>query len=469
MERATLDLPRLYEQDFNEFCTAAWPQIEPRPFVPNRYTTIICNALQQCYQGKIKRLLISIPPRSGKSIIASVLFPAWCWARDPKLKLLTGSYSRDYATRDTTKARYLLESPWYQTHWPEVKLVHDQNQKTYYRNTAQGERMIYSVGGQLTAGGADIIGIDDPLNAIDAFSPTIRNRCNSWYGEALVSRLDNQNTGVIYCIMQRLHVNDLAGFLTKNNPRLWTHISLPMEYEGNKNRYEWRKKPGQLLHTRISHRRLQELKSEMGTLAYNAQYQQSPQPRGGNIISPKWIKTCTQAALPRMVKTSLSWDTAIKEGEENDYSACVWCGKSEEGTYYLQVKLNDKLVYPDLRKRVELIAIACNPDEILIEDKASGQQLVQDFQRIGSFAVIGVVPGQDLPTSDKSKTQRLNYCAPLFEAGKVILVENQYTALLAEQLTTFPACQNDDILDAATLYLCRERRYVATPSEIGWL
>ena len=455
----------VYEQDFSEFCADAWNIIEPNQYVHSYYDTILSRALGAVASGRIRRLIINVAPRSGKSTKCCVLFPAWLWTHRPTLKLLTGSYARDYAIRDATKSRYLFTSPWYQQLWPELIFAKDQNQKTYYRNTKGGERFTFSVGGMITGGGADIIIIDDPLNAMDAFSKRKRDNCNTWFGEALISRLDNQDKGAIIIVMQRLHNEDLTGFLTSAENHGWEHVVLPMEYDANiSSKHDKRTTPGELLHKRISKDRLEALKVEMGGLAYAGQYQQTPTIRGGNIIQHDWILTVKRAALPKIIKASWSWDTAIKDGEQNDYSAGVWCGVGDNGQYYIDVRYRERVQYPALKRMVEMLWKERIAQEVLVEDKASGQQLVQDFRRLG-IPVIGVIPGKDIPGADKSKMQRLNYCSPLFEAGKVHLVEGRYTAACIEELTGFPAAPHDDILDAITLFLCRERRYdrIKTP------
>jgi predicted phage terminase large subunit-like protein len=335
--------------------------------------------------------------------------------------------------------------------WGEsFKFSTDQNQKTYYKNSENGERISFSVGGALTGAGGDIIIIDDPINAMDANSLVKRDHVNTWFSESLTTRLNDPATGRILVIMQRLHQQDLTGYLISDPNTSYKQIILPMRYEGDKNEYDARKNVGEILTLRHTDKTLSQLESDLGSYATAGQLQQRPSPREGGIIKNKWIKYYSE--LPKVKKWSWSWDTAIKEGQQNDYSVGTLWAECEDG-YYLVDMYRAKLEYPELRNQVRILYEKQNCSEVLVEDKASGQQIVQDFKRIGKMPVIPMIPGKDMP---RSKLERVELISPLFESGKVYFPRDQkWVSSIVDELVNFPNAAHDDIVDSISQYLSR--------------
>jgi predicted phage terminase large subunit-like protein len=330
----------------------------------------------------------------------------------------------------------------------EFKFQSDQNQKTAYSNDQQGERLSFSVGGSLTGSGGDIIIIDDPINSKDSNSLVIRESVNRWYDEALSTRLNDPRTGKILLIMQRLHQNDLTGHLLSSG--VWDHLILPMRYEPCKNDYDKRKKEGAILTMRHDEDSLRALEKTLGSYGTASQLQQRPAPREGGIIKERWLKFYRE--LPTVKKWSWSWDTAIKEGENNDFSVGTLWAECDNG-YYLVDMFRRKVEYPELRQNVKLRYEGQKSSEVLIEDKSSGQQALQDFKRIGTMPIIAMVPGRDM---GRSKTERVEFVSPTFEAGKVFLPERKpWVQDVIDELINFPNATHDDIVDTITQYLSR--------------
>ncbi len=447
------------EKSLYEFVKYAWDKIDSTAYIDDWYIEVICQYLEDLFFGKIKRLIINMPPRCGKSLICSVFFPVWCWIKDPSLDLFTGSYASALAIRDCVKSRYLIESPWFNEIWQgKICFSKDQNQKTYYTNLDRGKRQVFSIGGMVTGEGADIILLDDPINAMDAESEIVRNSTNQFLSESLSTRLNNPATGRILVNMQRLHVNDPSGFLLESGD--WEHLCLPMRYEKDQGRpYDIRTEEGEILSSRFTPEALKSIEDSLslfgGLNAVIAQMQQRPLLREGGYIKHQWLKY--YGVLPKVKMFSWSFDTAIKKGQKNSYSAATLWAECEDG-YYLVDMWREKLEYPELKRQVEILYNGHPSGEVLIEDKASGQQLLQDFKRIKNLPVIAMTPGKDMGLS---KEERISFCSGHFEAGKVFFPRNKpWMKHVVSELTDFPQAPHDDILDTITQYLSKRLKNI---------
>lgn len=222
-------------RSFAYFVKRAWPMIDPAPLVWGWHLDALCAHLQAVTEGRIKRLIINIPPGHAKSMIVSVLWPAWSWARRPSWQVMTASYDETLATRDAVKTRTLIETPWFRellTRDPRTgkswELAGDQNVKTYYANTAFGFRMCVTVGSG-TGKRGDALVIDDPQNAQKALDDDQRQKVIVWKTETMSSRFNDMDDAVEVIIQQRLHEEDLAGFLLKSGG--YVHLCLASEWE----------------------------------------------------------------------------------------------------------------------------------------------------------------------------------------------------------------------------------------------
>ena len=235
----------LAERSLHEFIKQMWDSIEPGAFKDNWHIGIICEHLQAVTQGEIQRLIINIPPRCMKSISVSCGWPAWTWAQrgdapleaGPGTRFLYAAHSLALSVRDSVKTRRIIESPLYQQWYGDrITLEDDQNTKIRFDNKQKGYRLATSVGGSLTGDGGDILVMDDPLNATDAQSEVVREACNDWWDTSMSTRLNDESTGAIVVIMQRLHENDFTGYLLDKIDEEWRSKigniwCLPMRYE----------------------------------------------------------------------------------------------------------------------------------------------------------------------------------------------------------------------------------------------
>jgi hypothetical protein len=259
-----------------------------------------------------------------------------------------------------------------------------------FMTTAQGFRMATSVGGVVTGRGGDIIIVDDPLKPGEALSDTGRKAVNEWFDNTLLSRLNNKEKGIIIIVMQRLHQDDLVGQVLERGG--WEVLNFPAIAEEDEchvietifGTRTFTRKAGEALHPqRESLESLRRTRELVGEYTFLSQYQQAPVPKGGAMIKTDWFRYYPPAQLPNSFTYTLqSWDTANKSGELNDYSVCTTWGVAG-GKYYLLDVFRRRLEYPDLKRAVWEQARRYPHPKVLIEDKGSGTQLIQELKREG--------------------------------------------------------------------------------------
>src|ERR1039457_6402524 len=223
-DRALLDT--FLRDDLSKFIHRSFQTVSPgQTFEGNWHIDAMAWALQQCFEGKIRRLIITVPPRHLKSICASVAFPAWALGRNPALRFMCVSHSSELASVHSRDCRRVMEADWFQNLFPHSRLG-EKNTEMEFATESQGCRFATSVGGTLTGRGGEIIILDDVLKADDGISNAKRSSVNEWFGRSLYSRLDDKRSGVIIVIMQRLHMEDLVGYLLQQDN--WVHLNLPV-------------------------------------------------------------------------------------------------------------------------------------------------------------------------------------------------------------------------------------------------
>ena len=320
--------------------------------------------------------------------------------------------------------------------------------------TKGGGRFAVPVGGSFTGRGADVIIIDDPMKAGDAQSESARRAVNDWYGTTLLSRLDDKGKGAIILVMQRLHEDDLAGKLLRDGG--WRHLDLPAIAEEDEEitigpGIVHHRRKGEVLHPeREPLAVLDEIKREMGSLTFSAQYLQRPVPLEGNLVKRDWIQWFdTAPSRGGGAQVVQSWDVASTTGETNDYSVCTtWLVVKR--TYYLLDVWRGRLEFPQVKQK--LIALACEykPNCILIEQAGPGLHLIQEF---GANPVSGVpMPIPIKPDGDK--IVRMEAQSARFEAGQVHLPkEAPWLAAFLHEMLAFPNSRHDDQIDSVSQFL----------------
>ncbi|GAA3740091.1 hypothetical protein GCM10022269_15830 [Sphingorhabdus rigui] len=324
-------LDALLRRSLHSFVRKAFTTVSPgEQFLPNWHLESLCHHLELVRAGKIRRLKIEVPPRSLKSVCASVAFPAFVLGHDPTAKIITVSYSNDLAAKHAADCRAVMPAPWYKALFPETRLSADKNQESNYETTKRGYRYATSVGGTLTGRGGNLIIIDDPLKPEDAMSQTKREAVNAWYSRTLLSRLNNKANDAIILVQQRLHMDDLAGHVDALDD--WVTLRLPAIAEedtqvpiGPGKVYD--RKAGDILHpARETLAILEGLKLALGSTIFSAQYQQCPVPPDGEVVKWAWFKRYAAAPPQHAMTICQSWDTASKADEQHDFSVCTTWG-----------------------------------------------------------------------------------------------------------------------------------------------
>lgn len=438
------------KNDLSAFIHKSFNTINPGvKYNHNWHIDIIAEYLKEAYNGNIKRLIINIPPRGLKSVCVSVAFPAWVLGKQPSSRIIVASYSEILSLKHSTDCRLIISSKWFQKLFPEFQLNKFQNEKHKFATTKNGYRFATSVGGSLTGEGGNILIVDDPHNPQQIMSEKYRIKTLEWFSNTFISRLNDKKNGIIIIVMQRLHQDDLSGYLLSKANNDWTLLSIPSiaekdEYYSIGNFRKFRKK-GEILHpSREGIKEIERIKKDMGIYVFSAQYQQKPIIKEGNMIKSKWIKRYDIEIKPNRI--FLSFDTAIKAGLKNDPTVCTVWGESNNNLYLINV-YREWLEYPELKKKSIEIINKYNPNSILIEDKASGQSLIQDLKKEIKLPIIGIKVLKD-------KITRLASVSPFFESNKIFLPKDaEWLTDYENELYSFPFCKHDDQIDSTSQFL----------------
>lgn len=401
--------------------------------------------LRDIEDGKNPRLILMAPPRHGKSAIVSERFPVFAMGHHPDWQVMSASYAAGIAEKFSRKARALVKEKNVMEIFPKLRIDSDRTAAEEWETTAGGIYKAIGVGGSATGAGANILSIDDPIKGREqAFSQTYRDKVFEWYESEAETRLMPE-AGVVMTLT-RWHEDDLAGRLLKRDPGEWKVVSFQAIAEQD----EKFRKEGEALHPeRYPVERLLKIKQH-GRWVWPALFQQNPTATEGGLIKRHWFKYYDM--LPNVKSYTWSWDTAIKPKQANDYSVGGLWAECDNGFYLVKV-FRDKIEYPELKRQVSMLYNEQKASAVLIEDKASGQQLLQDFQRDGTMPVIAMMPKKNMASS---KEERVHLCSPLFEAGKVFIPSNApWVADYVEELVTFPNAAHDDQVDMTTQFLSR--------------
>ncbi len=446
------EMDALLRQDFFAFTEKCFTTLNPAvEFKQNWHHRAIAHQLQEVMEGRCKRLIINIPPRYLKSIMCSVAFPAFILGHNPHKRIICASYGQDLSAKLSRDCRVVMESAWYNRLFPYSRLADTPNRESDYSTTERGGRFATSVGGVLTGLGGDIIIIDDPLKPGDGNSEKTRQAAIDWFSKTVSSRLDDKASGAIVLIMQRLHLDDLAGHLIRAGG--WELLSIPA-IATDAQAYAYgpgllvQRKPGDVLQPeRESEAELKRLKRTMGSLEFEAQYQQNPVPCEGAHLKREWFRFYTRGPT-KVVGGPLfqSWDTASTANELSDYTACTtWY--QDKGIHYLLNILRGRYTYPELKKLIPEHSHRWKCNRVLIEEKGSGQHLIQEYSAAGMRGVIPFMPKGD-------KAMRLATISPLIESGQVAFPrEAPWLDDFITELLQFPNGRHDDQVDSLSQYL----------------
>lgn len=457
-------------------------------YVHNWHIDAIAEYLAASARGQVRRLIINMPPRMLKSTLISVAWPAWLLGHNPAERIMAASYARGLSLKHSTDCRAVLEAPWYGSVFKSTRLARDQNEKEKFATTLRGFRRAVSVGGAAIGEGGNILIIDDPISPLQACHRHQREAVNNWFDHTWASRLDDKATGSMVVVMQRLHDEDLSGYLLARGG--WEHLCLPAIAPAPQiiriGTLAKARKAGEALHpAREDVALLQQIRSDMGGANFAAQYQQAPLKQVGALFRREWfvrfeggagsvapsplagegwdegganrVGIHLRAPLPNPPREGegatepagmivQSWDTGIKAGQQHDASACATF-EVVGGVHRLIDMTVVRMEYPALKRLMVAHAARFAPQAILVEDKGNGQSLLQDLRRETDLPLIACLPKVD-------KYTRALRITPMLEAGWVALPKYaHWLAELEEELFSFPDAPHDDQVDAIVQYL----------------
>lgn len=486
---ALIEISRLEcEESLAEFTKQSWHIIEPGTELKwNWHLDVLCVYLEHYFLriNGINRFIANVPPGTMKSIALSVMGPAWLWTMQPHRRFINFSAEIGLSTRDAMRMRAIIDSDWYKSRWGHKFTIDaSQREKQHFANSAKGFRMSLGMGGTITGKRGNDLLIDDALDAKKSFSDIECQNVNDTYDQAVSSRLNDLNVDGIALIMQRLRTNDLTGHLQAKKKTNWLTLRIPMEYEGFDAydpvadlgpEYAHLKDPrteaGELMFpARFNRQAVEALKEDLGEYGTAGQLQQRPTPLGGGIIkSEYWRKWPDDRPLPHCLQIFSSLDTAFSEKDHKDsaFSARTTWGifEDEHTGKHAMILLEgwwERVGYPELRKASKAHHKKFGLDLHLIEKKASGISLIQDFRRM-RIPVRGFKPGKF------DKIARANLATPMFEQGLIFYPNREWARKIVEHVATFPngATESMDITDTvsqAVIYV-KNRHWLLPPDE----
>ena len=437
------------QTDFMSYVYEMWPG-----FVNGRHHKVMAKMFRDIAEGKIKRLIVNMPPRHTKSEFASYLLPAWFLGKFPNKKIIQCSNTAELATGFGRKVRNLVGSEQYAKVFPNVSLRQDSKAAGRWSTNHNGEYFAIGVGGTVTGKGADLLIIDDPHSEqearLAANSPEIFDSVYEWYTSGPRQRL--QPGGSIVIVMTRWSKKDLTGRILQSalerDGEKWELIEFPAILpSGNPLWPEF-----------WSYDELSALRDELPPAKWNAQYQQSPTSEEGALIKRDWWKIWDKEDPPSCDYILQSWDTAFSKSERADYSAVTTWGvfyhneNPEDANIILLDAMKKRMEFPELKETALRFYNEWEPDSFIVEAKASGAPLIYELRAMG-------IPVQEFtPTRGNDKIVRVNAISDLFASGKVWAPPKRWAEEVIEELAAFPNSDHDDFVDSTSQALLRFRK-----------
>jgi predicted phage terminase large subunit-like protein len=430
--------------DFMAFVKEMWPG-----FIHGRHHALMAKKFQDIADGKLKRLIINMPPRHTKSEFASNMLPAWFLGKFPEKKVIQCSNTAELAVGFGRKVRNLVGSEQYSKIFPNVSLRADSKAAGRWATSHGGDYFAIGVGGTVTGKGADLLIIDDPHSEQEAKlaqgDPSVFDSVYEWYTSGPRQRL--QPGGVIVVVMTRWSDKDLTGKLLKGDTD-WDIVQLPAILPSGNALWPEFWDISELL----------ALKEELPIYKWNAQYQQTPTGEEGALVKRDWWQRWEADRPPKCEFIIQSWDTAFTKSQRADYSACTTWGifhlneNPEDVNIIMLDAWKDKLEFPDLKDTAKRFYDEWQPDACIIEAKAAGAPLIFELRRMG------VMVSDYTPVRGNDKFVRINSVTDLFRSGRVWAPETKWAEEVIEEMARFPNAEHDDLVDSTVQALIRFRQ-----------
>lgn len=439
-------LVAVLRKDFCAFVQKTFYYLNPgERYRHNWHVEVIAHHLALCLTGKIKRLVILLPPRNLKSTIVSVAWPAFVLGHFPSTKFICASYSQELANKLSNDGRSIMNSDFYREIFPATVIGKDTQE--HFDTTQHGGRFATSIGGVMTGFGGDIIVIDDPQKPVDMAHEGARHKARDWLFNTALSRFNDQNTGILVIVMQRLHEDDLVGNI-ENNPD-YTILKIPARAEEDfvfdlDYDLAFQFKTGSYLQPdRFGQMLFDKQRLAMGSREFSAQYQQNPLPLEGGLLEWSWFGSCDE--LPKITELIMSVDVAGTDGGGHYTAITLW--GHLEGKWYMIAAHRHQFNLADVRKMIQRLDQEYGPDLIVIESAGIGGGLISELKN-KKYAHVEAMG------ASVSKLRRANDVVAMIEAGRVfILSDAPGIPEFRNEIVAFPNGRSDDLLDSMTQVL----------------
>jgi len=451
------------QDDLISFAHAVYPGFNAGPH--HRH---IAKIFKDILEGRKKRVIINIAPRHGKSLLASYLFPAWFLGHRPDAKVLMATHTATLSEDFSRQVRNLLDDPEYRAIFPKTRLSADSKGAGQWDTSAGGKYYAVGVGGSIAGRGADLCVIDDPHSEQDVRtgSKLVFDQAWAWYQTGPRQRL--QWGGSIVVLMTRWGLADLTAKLIDHqikNPDAdeWEIIEFPAILNENTpdEKSLWAEK--------WSLAELRKTRAAIDPRYWQSQYQQNPTSEVSAILKREFWRTWEEDDPPPCSYLLMSVDTAHETKTSADYSACtMW------GVFYLEGQVGkeagrqvpnlilldafkDRMEFPELKEVLYEHWKDWQPDSFLIEKKAAGAPLIQEFRRMG-IPVQEYTPSRGARGTSNDKVARVNAISDLFASGIVWAPDRRWAKEVIEECAAFPVGDNDDYVDTVSQALLRFRQ-----------
>jgi len=459
---------------FALFVKNAWHVIEPSsPFVDGKHIDAICQHLQAVSDGRIKRLLVNMPPRHAKSTLISVMWPVWTWLNAPSARFLCASYALSLAIRDNRKCRQLIQSQWFQSRYGNLfQLSGDQNVKGRFENTKMGYRLATSTGSAATGEGGDVLLVDDPHSIDEKNSDVTREATIDWFQNVWSSRMNNAQTSAMVVVGQRIHYRDVSGYILEDDGEEWVHLNLASEYEPVNKCItylpgktdvpfweDWRKVEGELLWpARFPREVIESAKSRHGSLGFAALHQQRPVPSSGGAFKEQWFRYAEEyseayileqvndikSILKSQCWTFITVDLAISSKQTADYTVFACWAVTPTNDLILFDLIRGHFDNPEQLRQLKILNARYRPDFFKIE--RVGYQLALIQQALAE----GIPCKEYNPVRDK--VSRASTPAIWMENGKIYFLKTlTHLHEIKTELLQFPRGAHDDVVDTVSM------------------
>jgi len=474
-------------KSFYYFTKEAFKALNPTVvFKDNWHIEYLCREAQEEAQRIIRKetrpynyLVINVPPRSLKSEIFSVYFPVWVWLQDNSFEFIFSSYSASLSNEHSDKCKNVIRSRWFQKNFSDkVKIKRGKDRVQDWGIVGGGVRLATSTNGTITGKGGMIVTQDDPQDPQRAASETERKASIDFTKETLSSRLNDPDLGLFIVVMQRLHQQDLTGWLLSDPEKRIKHICIPAEYDEETVKLPGIEKyphlkpytNGLMFPERFSQKFLKSMLVDLGENGYAGQYLERPSAKGGGLFKKDYFQVITwpqflQRVAGRRYVTDFFTDGAYTERLENDptaQGAFIWL----DNCLFIRNMSVDHVDSAYLREWIEADVKTngyTRESFIRMEPKASGLTVIGAVKKESNLNIEAYeYPRDSGVTMRDEKIVRANAAAPTARSGRVFLIEGPWIEKFINELIVFPNGKNDDQVDVMVMAILH---YLFMPQE----